>query len=216
MKRNTLLSATVLAAALALTGCAGGNGAGSPATTSAAATTPAAGSSVPGMDHGGMMQSPSAGASGTAEHNNADAMFARMMIPHHRQAIEMSETMLAKQNLDPQVTRLAEDIKAAQGPEIETMTGWLKTWGEPSMMSGDQGMDGMMSDDDMTALEKAQGTEAARMFLTGMIAHHEGAIKMAEQETANGSNPEATALAAKIIKDQQAEIQQMKALLAAL
>jgi uncharacterized protein (DUF305 family) len=211
MKRITVLSATALAAALALSGCAGGNEAGTPATTS-----PAAGTSTRGMDHGGMMQSPPASASDNAGHNDADAMFARMMIPHHQQAVEMSETMLAKQDLDPQVTKLAEQIKAAQGPEIETMAGWLKAWGEPTMMSGDQGMDGMMGDDDMAALEKAQGTEASKMFLTQMTAHHEGAIKMAQQEVSNGSNPEAIALAEKIIKDQQAEIQKMKDLLAAL
>ncbi|MFD1211825.1 DUF305 domain-containing protein [Arthrobacter sp. GCM10027362] len=204
MKRHTSLSATALAAALVLAGCG-------------SAESGSSESSMPGMDHGATAQSPSAPASDTAAaHNSADAMFARMMIPHHQQAVQMSEIMLAKDGLDPQITRLAEQIKAAQAPEIETMTGWLKTWGDHSSMSGNHGMEGMMTEEDLAALEKAQGTKASKMFLTQMIAHHEGAITMAEEEVSNGSNPEAVALAKTIVKDQRAEIQKMKDLLAGL
>ncbi len=64
-----------------------------------------------------------------AAHNQADMMFARMMIPHHRQAIEMSDMILAKQGIDARVVDLAKQIKAAQGPEIDTMQGWLNQWG---------------------------------------------------------------------------------------
>jgi uncharacterized protein (DUF305 family) len=227
MKRFTAISATAVAAALFLAGCGSDTG------------SDTAEGTMPGMDHGSMPASPSAASSGVAaDHNSADAMFAQMMIPHHEQAVEMSDIMLAKDGLDPQITQLAEDIKAAQGPEIEKMTGWLQAWDEPVMMpsesagtgggeghdmhgsesggSGMGSMEGMMSPDDLAALEAAQGDDAARMFLTQMIAHHEGAVAMAEEEAANGQNADAVALAEAVVADQSAEIEKMKDLLAGL
>ena len=204
MKRFTAISATAVAAALFLAGC--GSDTGSETTEG----------TMPGMDHGSMSASPSAAASDAADHNSADAMFAQMMIPHHEQAVEMSDIMLVKDGLDPQIIQLAEDIKAAQGPEIEKMTGWLQAWGEPMEMSGDHAMEGMMSPDDLAALEAAQGDDAARVFLTQMIAHHEGAVAMAEEESANGQNADTVALAETVIADQSAEIEKMKDLLANL
>ncbi|MCW2134058.1 DUF305 domain-containing protein [Arthrobacter sp. VKM Ac-2550] len=205
MKRFTAISATAVATALFLAGC--GSDTGSDTTEG----------TIPGMDHGSMSASPSAASSGVAaDHNSADAMFAQMMIPHHEQAVEMSDIILTKDGLDPQIVRLAEGIKAAQGPEIEKMTGWLQAWGEPMEMSGDHAMEGMMSPDDLAALETAQGDEAARMFLTQMIAHHEGAIVMAEEEVDNGKNADAVALAEAVVADQSAEIEKMKDLLAGL
>ncbi|AUI52889.1 MULTISPECIES: DUF305 domain-containing protein [Arthrobacter] len=205
MKRFSAISATAVAAALFLAGCGSDTG------------SDTAEGTMPGMDHGSMSASPSAASSGVAADNNsADAMFAQMMLPHHEQAVEMSDIMLAKDNLDPQIMQLAEDIKAAQGPEIEKMTGWLQAWGEPMEMSGDHAMEGMMSPDDLAQLEAAQGDEAARMFLTQMIAHHEGAVAMAEEEIANGQDPDAVALAEAVVADQSAEIEKMKELLAGL
>ncbi|AOY70805.1 hypothetical protein ARZXY2_1252 [Arthrobacter sp. ZXY-2] len=128
----------------------------------------------------------------------------------------MSEIMLAKDGLDAQITQLAEEIKAAQGPEIEKVTGWLEAWGEPTETSGGHAMEGMMSPDDLGKLEAAQSDDAARMFLDQMIEHQEGAVAMAEEEVANGSNPEAVALAKQVVEDQEAEIEKMKDLLAAL
>lgn len=96
------------------------------------------------------------------------------------------------------------------------MSGWLASWGEkasPAMpMDHDMG-GGMMSKADMDALEKATGDDAARLFLTGMIEHHKGAITMAQQEVADGQNPDATKLAQDIIDAQQAEIVTMNRLL---
>jgi uncharacterized protein (DUF305 family) len=68
-----------------------------------------------------------------AAHNQSDVTFAQQMIPHHRQAIEMSDMILAKPDIDPRVVDLAKQIKAAQGPEIEQMQGWLSQWGAPDM-----------------------------------------------------------------------------------
>jgi uncharacterized protein (DUF305 family) len=149
-------------------------------------------------------------------HNDADVMFAQMMIPHHQQAIEMSDILLAQDGIDAKVTELATQIKAAQAPEIAKMSGWLAGWGQnpsPSMgMDHDTG-GGMMSQADMDALKNANGAEATRLFLTGMITHHQGAITMAKQEVANGQNPEAKQLANDIIDAQQAEITTMNQLL---
>ncbi|MEV8250901.1 DUF305 domain-containing protein [Microbacterium sp. NPDC076768] len=150
--------------------------------------------------------------------NEADEMFVMMMIPHHEQAIEMSEIVLAKDGLDPQISELAQRIKDAQGPEIEQMMEWLEAWGveyDPDGMSGmDHGsMDGMMSDDDMAALEDADASSASRLFLEQMVMHHEGAVDMAKVELDQGQNQEVLDLAQQVIDDQTAEISEMKDLL---
>ncbi|MCB0949922.1 MAG: DUF305 domain-containing protein [Actinomycetia bacterium] len=79
-----------------------------------------------------------------ATHNAADVKFVHHMIPHHQQAIEMSNMILAKSGIDPQVSDLATQIKAAQGPEIEQLQKWLTEWGMPAMsMTPGMGMPGM-------------------------------------------------------------------------
>lgn len=172
--------------------------------------------------------------------NHADMMFARHMIPHHQQAIEMSDIILAKPGIDPRVVDMANQIKAAQGPEIAQMQGWLDQWGMPGMngmpgnmphhggmnhepmmpgmdgMPGMAGMDGMVSPQDMQALKNAQGVEASRLFLTHMIAHHEGAITMSEDAIANAQYPETVALAESIVTNQKQEIETMKQILSSL
>lgn len=193
-------AAAPVALALALAGC----------TTTADDNS----SGMPGMDHGGGgSSSPSAVVQG--EFNAADSMFAMMMIPHHEQAIEMSDTILSKSGVDQRVLDLAQQIKAAQAPEIELMQSWLDDWGMPSS-GGMEGMDhgdGMMSEDDMAALEAAEGAEAARLYLEQMIEHHQGAIEMAQDELDDGANPGVLALAQRIITSQTAEIATMQELL---
>ncbi|KAA1376614.1 DUF305 domain-containing protein [Aeromicrobium fastidiosum] len=164
--------------------------------------------------------------SASADFNKADVSFAQDMIPHHRQATEMAA--LAKTRTDTAaVLELAADIEAAQGPEIDTMTGWLKEWGKDVPADGDDmgGMDhsnmgddsssmpGMMSDDQMAELEASSGVAFDQMFLTMMVAHHEGAVQMAKAEQSDGKNAEAKALAGTIRKDQTAEIATMRDLL---
>lgn len=167
------------------------------------------------VDHSDMGHSasdaPSAGA------NDADAMFASMMIVHHQQAVEMSDIVLAKEGVDPRVVDLAERIKAAQSPEIEQLQGWLDEWGvEPDDGSGMDHGDGMMSEDDLAALEAAAGPEASRLFLEQMIMHHEGAVEMAEAQIADGEDADAVALAQEIVDAQTAEIAEMRELIASL
>lgn len=225
MNKKSLTFSTVgIAAAIALAGCSGGSG-GSPTTTgSAPGSAPATASASSGSS---ASSAPVAG-----EHNVADTMFAQQMIPHHAQAVQMSDLMLAKKDIPADVTALAKRIRDAQAPEIETMAGWLKSWNEPTEaaggrnmsthgsgmggMDGMDGMGGMMSDADLQKLDAAQGTEAAKLFLTQMTVHHQGAIMMARMEERNGRNPDAVALAKTIHTAQQKEIQEMKDLLAAL
>lgn len=150
--------------------------------------------------------------------NAADVMFVQMMIPHHEQAIEMADLVLDTTGIDTAVIDLATDIKAAQGPEIAQMEQWLDDWGMPSMPGGHGGhggMDGMLSEAELQRLADAEGDEATRLFLEGMIEHHEGAIDMAEEVIDDGENAAVRELADTIIVTQQAEIDLMRDLLAA-
>jgi uncharacterized protein (DUF305 family) len=229
MKRYLSLSALSLATAFSLTACGtdSGNTAGTDTGSSIASTEAAPPASSAAADASTSTDAVS------ARHNDADVMFAQMMIPHHRQAVEMSGMMLAKDGISPEITELATTITDAQGPEIETMTGWLEAWGEPlepeggmeghdtghmgsDADEGAMGMEGMMSEDRMSDLDSGEGTEASRMFLESMTAHHEGAIAMARTEIDDGENAEAIALADTIVATQQAEIDEMEELLAGL
>jgi uncharacterized protein (DUF305 family) len=171
---------------------------------------------MPGMDHGSTQQEPDAT---DANVNDADEMFASMMIVHHEQAIEMSDIVLAKDGVDPRVVELAEAIKTAQGPEIEQLQDWLDEWGtrpDDHQMEGMDHSDGMMSENDLAALDAADGAEASRLFLEQMILHHEGAVEMARMQVENGSNPDAVDLAQTIIDAQTTEIREMRRLLATI
>lgn len=152
-----------------------------------------------------------------ASFNNQDVTFAQAMVQHHTQAIEMSQVILDKNGIDPQVTDLATQIKSAQQPEIDEMNSWLRTWGESGKASTmDHDMNGMMSEADMTALKEAAGADAGKLFLQQMIQHHQGAIDMAQTEVKDGKNPESVGLAQKIIQDQSDEIAIMQELLSKL
>ncbi|TMR97153.1 DUF305 domain-containing protein [Nonomuraea basaltis] len=171
-------------------------------------------------DMSGMSSSASATVTETtqpgATFNDADVMFAQMMIPHHQQAVEMAELAETRAS-DKEIKELAAKIKAAQDPEIQTMRGWLTTWGRPMPSGGmdgmDHGMPGMMSEDDMKKLESAKGAAFDRRFAQLMIAHHNGAIEMARTEQQQGADPEAKKLAQTIETAQQAEVAQLQKIL---
>ncbi len=205
-KMNVLIASTVAATVL-LTGCA--------SSSMSSAEMPAG-------------QSSGSGAM-VANGSDADITFAQLMISHHEQAVQMADMALQQAN-SSEVTDLATQIKAAQDPEIGQMRGWLQQWGAPEQMDGMDGMDhgamghgdtdsggqsagGMMSDADMGALGGASGADFDRMWLTMMIAHHEGAIKMAEQVKAESTNPDVTALADAVVAGQKKEIDTMQQLL---
>jgi uncharacterized protein (DUF305 family) len=208
LPRRGVLASVAVAAALVLSACGGSD------------------SSSSGSGHGGMTMSPSGAPASAAAFNDADVTFAQAMIPHHQQAVEMA-ALAGGRATSAEVKDLAAKIKAAQQPEIDTMTGWLTAWGRPAAMPGmsmspDMGgmnhssMPGMMSDADMNKLAGAKGAAFDKQFLTMMISHHEGAITMARQESAQGSNPDAVALAKTIVTDQEAEITTMKDMLTKL
>jgi uncharacterized protein (DUF305 family) len=164
--------------------------------------------------------------SGSQDHNSADVEFATGMIPHHAQALSMVDLTVGR-DLSPEVAKLADDIRAAQAPEIEQMTDWLEEWGEPvpetmrdhANAHGSHGdmetpdMPGMMSAEQMTELEKASDAEFEQMFLEMMIDHHEGAVEMARTEQSEGVHEAAVELAGQIEESQTAEIERMQSLL---
>ncbi|MGV9535086.1 DUF305 domain-containing protein [Streptosporangium sandarakinum] len=209
--RRLALAVTAGAGALALlTACGGGGDATSAQPGNAGMAGMTSGAPAPAAS-----ASPAESTSPATGSNAADVMFAQMMIPHHRQAVAMAE-LAETRAADPEVKDLAAKIKGAQDPEIATMTGWLKAWGAPEMPDGGHmghDMPGMMSDKEMADLKAAKGAEFDRMFAKMMIAHHEGAVGMAETEQAQGADPAAKKLAADIIAAQQAEIKQMRKLL---
>lgn len=206
--RILALTTGVIAAALVLTGCASTDG------------------SMPGMDmgpgSGGMTSTPAP--AGQGSFNSADEVFLTTMIPHHEQAIKMADQILAKEGIDQRVVALAEQFKANQGPEIQTMKGWLEDWGIPyddsmSDMSGMPGMepgDGMITEADIAALNAASGVEASKLFLESMISCRQGAIATAEIGLNDGQNADVAALAQQIIDAQNTQITTMQDILATL
>ena len=195
-------------------------------TTLAAAALVAACSS--GESHSSMSDTSKQTIPESANFNATDVGFAQGMIPHHAQAVEMADLALEK-STNADVLALAKQIKASQNPEIQTMSGWLQSWGQkvPSTdsMSGgghdmtDMGgmmMDGMMTEADMKKLESSSGTAFDRLWMELMIQHHEGAVRMSEDELKDGKNPDVKALAQTIVTSQQAEISTMNSLLAKL
>jgi uncharacterized protein (DUF305 family) len=207
MTISTTLRATARILALATLGLAG---------TLALAGCAAAGAGDAdhsSMGHGDAAASDTALPAGV---NDADVAFASGMIMHHQQAIEMSDLVLAKDGLDAEVGALAERITAAQQPEIDRMQGWLDDWGRAVAGDDMAGMDhgGMMSADDLAALEAASGADAGPLFLEQMIAHHEGAVAMAERVLAEGEDARVRALAEAVVADQGEEIAEMRAMLA--
>lgn len=200
-RRHLRSAALALAGALVLAACGGGD------------DTATSGS---GMSHGGS-STPSASARASALGNDADIAFLTGMKPHHEQAVEMSEMVLAAEP-PAAVAEVAEQVKAAQAPEIEQMDQMLADLGQDAGSGGHSagGHGGMMSDADMAQLMDATGTDAARLYLEGMIEHHNGAIDAAEAQIEDGEYQPAVDLAKKIAKDQAAEIAEMEGLLASL
>ncbi|SFP96148.1 Uncharacterized conserved protein, DUF305 family [Amycolatopsis arida] len=154
-------------------------------------------------------------------HNEADVRFLTMMIPHHRQAITMTDMVEGRVN-DPRVRAIAERIAVAQDGEIALMEGWLAEHGEPvpAEEHGSHGhhehgaselMPGMATPEQLSALRAASGPEFDRMFLDLMITHHEGALTMAEEVLAHGVNVRVQQLAQDVVTGQSAEIDRMRA-----
>ncbi len=139
----------------------------------------------------------------------SETMFATMMIPHHQQAIEMSELALANSSNDD-VRKLAQQIIDAQAAEIEQMQAWIDGHGHE--VHGDHEMAGMASEEDLATLKTLQSPEFDELFLNLMIVHHEGALDMVSMLDGT-DKAEAKELAQHIEEVQKAEIALMKQLL---
>lgn len=220
-KTATLIASAAAAVAL-LAGCAD-DGTGPEHTTEhrAAGTSTSVSATTP--------------ADTASAHNAADVMWVQMMIPHHEQAVEMAE-MVPDRSTDPELVALASQIEAAQGPEIEQMTGWLRDWNAAATGSSMPGMDhsmpgtdssmpgmdhsmpgmdhgGMMTAEQMTQLDESTGEAFDRAWLEMMIEHHVGAVDSSEEILASGQSAQVKELARSIVDGQRAEIDQMKAML---
>ncbi|MFF9497512.1 DUF305 domain-containing protein [Streptomyces flaveolus] len=146
--------------------------------------------------------------------NSADVAYARMMIQHHAQALEMTE--LAPEHAESkQVKKLAERIAAAQGPEITAMKGWLKSHGRQETGGGHDHatMPGMATEAQLGTLRAADGKAFDQLFLTLMITHHEGAISMATDVKAQGNNVQIEEMADDVVAQQTSEISRMRGML---
>jgi len=215
---TSYVATTAAVGALALTGCSGGEE-DSPAAASSG--PPIIQPGAPGEESSTI--APDEVPSGEA-YNHTDVAFMQMMIPHHGQALTMTRLAPARAE-SPAVKRLAARIKGAQGPEIITMGAWLEKIGvevpkvtdDPMSFDhgqhGHQRMAGMLSEKQLAALRQARGVRFDRLFLTGMIGHHRGAIEMAQSVQEGGSDARAIEMADDIVATQSAEIATMKRLL---
>jgi uncharacterized protein (DUF305 family) len=167
---------------------------------------------------------PSAAGVPANTHNQTDITFATAMVPHHVQAVAMSK-LAADHASSPQVKNLAGRIESAQRPEIDQLSGLLRSWNAPvpaTQAPGTGAMDGtghadmagMMSEQQMQQLGQTNGAAFDKMFLQMMINHHEGAVSMAKTERNGGQSPDARGLAQRIMTAQQREIAEMHTMLA--
>lgn len=198
-----VILAVGLAASLTLTGCGADTPESAASASSASPTTTV-------QDEASEQLSPE------------DIAFLEMMIPHHGQALQMTDLVPGRAE-SPEVVALATQIAAAQDPEIATMQELLRQAGRPvpdptstdALHSGHAHSDvmaGMLSAEEMADLEASRGHDFDHLFLTGMIAHHEGAVEMAQERLAASTSPAIRDLAAQIDATQRAEIRRMKAL----
>jgi uncharacterized protein (DUF305 family) len=186
-------AAAIAALSLALAGCAS-------TSTTAAPAAPA--------------KTPTASATAF---NDYDVGFATLLIDHERQGVLICSLAPARKGRT-EVANVAAALSKAGTAQVQTLVGWLRTWGRPVPPEGkmDHGggnaMPGMATADDMDRLVAAQGTDFDTTFLAVMIKHHAGAEAIARREQANGKNPAALALAAKLLAELNKEIGDLKKL----
>ncbi|HEX6246953.1 MAG TPA: DUF305 domain-containing protein [Nocardioidaceae bacterium] len=222
------LAAVGLVAALAVTGCTNDSAGADPAPAGGAATPGDVQVLQPGRPgEAASTVAPEDVAEPDRQWNHADVAFVQMMIPHHAQALEMSR-LAQTRAADDGVVAMARRIRGAQGPEIVAMAAWLETRNldvpqaadDPEEFDhgghGHTAMAGMLTAEQMDELKAARGQRFDRLFLEGMIAHHEGAVAMAETTSVDGVDLQVAEMAADVAAGQTAEIARMRDLLAAL
>ncbi|MDX3801255.1 DUF305 domain-containing protein [Streptomyces sp. AK04-3B] len=206
VRRAPLASASLLLA-LALAGCDSGTDAGSGAVSGPSVIAPG----KPGEANRTLSAQDAAEQRADDDTpNSADVSYARKMIEHHAQALEMT-ALVPDRAASGDVKRLAQRISAAQGPEIKAMEGWLTTHGQKTTGGGHthMAMPGMATPAQLTALRAARGKAFDTLFLTLMITHHEGALTMAADVKAQGNNVRVEEMADDVIAQQTSEITRM-------
>ena len=219
------LLAIALVAAAAVGGC---RTAGQASIPQPAPSAPAAGPQIvqPGRPGEASKSIPAEASARSAAlpHTAADTKFMQGMIPHHSQALEMAALVYANSNSED-MKRLAKRIEVSQVDEIGMMKGWLTARREAlpdehAHHAGDHAlMAGMLTQAEMKRLASAKGVEFDRLFLEGMIKHHQGALTMVKELFATpraGQDAEIFAFASDVDADQSMEINRMAAMLAAL
>jgi uncharacterized protein (DUF305 family) len=147
-----------------------------------------------------------------SDYTGADIMFLQMMIPHHQQAVDISNLAL-KTSKDAELLALATTIRDAQKAEITQMKQWLKETGAGTDMGHSMdGMGGMLDGAELSALAAATGKNFDVLWLKGMIGHHDGAIHMTTM-IRDASNKDIKTFGENVIKDQSEQITQMEAML---
>lgn len=200
--------AVVVAAGLAMTACAGSGHAPSAAPTKAAAAG--------------------------ARHNAVDVAFAQAMVVHQRQGVQAAG-MAPTRAVSPEVRALASTIVADDQSQIPTLIGWLHSWGaaipdaDAASGVGDSAASngsaasssggpiatvaGQMDSEAIIELGDGHGRTWDKLFLRDMSTFQSGALQMAQSELAEGEDPEARALAQKVVSTDRAEVDQMHQLL---
>jgi uncharacterized protein (DUF305 family) len=140
--------------------------------------------------------------------SKSEINFLTMMIPHHEQALEMTD-LVYERSEDPEIRSLADQISQAQGPEIAQMKSWLQSAGIKEIKSSDH-MHGMLTEKEMQELKNSSGLAFDKLFLQGMIRHHQGAIDMVSL-TAGSKKLES--FGAEIFSAQKLEIDEMRKIL---
>jgi uncharacterized protein (DUF305 family) len=166
-----------------------------------------------GMNHSNMHNQTS---SSQSSMSGSDAMFFQMMIPHHQQAVDISNLALEKSK-DPELLALAKEIRDGQAAEIKQMEKWLTENGENLTAGHDMGheMGGMLSDEDLSKLNSLSGTAFDIFWLKGMIDHHDGALHMVTMIT-DSNQADFRSFAGSIDSLQSEQIAQMKKMLVRL
>ena len=150
-------------------------------------------------------------AEGATQFSEQDLMYAQMMIPHHEQAVEMAE-LAATRTTNSKVLNIANKIRSAQAPEIAVMAAWLGSKAQELHSGHSMEMKGMLTGAEFTKLENSVDAKFDQLFVKGMIAHHEGAIEMT-QSILESENPIVKKFGEKVVKEQTAEIEELKKIL---
>ena len=157
----------------------------------------------------------STSASGEAGYNDTDVHFLGMMVPHHQQAIDMSDVLLDSDVDDAKVRDLAQRIKDGQERENEQMRAWADEWGIEKDMEHHSThiANGMFHPEQLEQFEALRGDELRTAFLEMMHFHHNHVIKMTQDEVDRGGYEPLREMAKEMIEVQTAEMGEMEDLL---